>query len=404
MTIRQIDADTCIETLCSIVRVNSCSGTPGESQLARELAQAMGALGLESELQEIGDGRFNAVGRWRGAGGGKCMLLNGHIDTNPLTTGWTVDPWGGVRTDKFIFGLGCSNMKAGAAGYLCAVRELIKQQVRLQGDVLITFVCGELQGGVGTLRLIEGGLKADYFIVGEPTDVAALTMHAGTVDFEIELTGQTRHMSKREEAGDAAAAAAALALRINALRFGGAANAEHESVIRSHVGTIRAALTPKFDESRRVQVADFARLAGTCRYAPSQPREVVLPALKRLVDQVCAEQGNITAEIREYLRPGVKPMLAFEVPRSSPIVQSMNRSYEALVGRPQPTGAIRPACFFNSDACHLQNFAGIREGVVCGPGGRYNTMPDERVDIEDFLLAVKLYASTITDLCGIATR
>jgi acetylornithine deacetylase len=109
-------------------------------------------------------------------------------------------------------------MKAGATAYLCAVRELIKSGARLEGDVTIAFVCGELQGGVGTLKLIERGLQADYFIVGEPTDLAALTLHAGTVDFEIELVGQTRHMSKREEAGDAAAAAASLALRINALR------------------------------------------------------------------------------------------------------------------------------------------------------------------------------------------
>jgi acetylornithine deacetylase len=404
MASMQIDEEACLDTLCSIVRVNSVSATPGEAALARDLAQAMTDLCLETELQPIGDGRFNAIGRWRGTGGGRSLLLNGHIDTNPPTLGWTVDPWGGLRTEKFIFGLGCSNMKAGATAYLCAVRELIKSGARLEGDVTITFVCGELQGGVGTLKLIERGLQADYFIVGEPTDLAALTLHAGTVDFEIELVGQTRHMSKREEAGDAAAAAASLALRINALRLAGAATTEHESVTRAHVGTLRAALTPKFDESRRVQVADYARLTGTCRHAPSQPRETVLPALQQLADQVCAEAGNVTAQVRQYLRPDVKPMLPFEVQRDSALVQSMNRNYRALTGRAQSTGAIRPACFFNSDAAHLQNYAGIADGIVCGPGGRYNTMPDERVDIEDYLLAIRLYAATITDLCGMATR
>ena len=402
MVIQQIDVETCIETLCSIVRFNSCSGSPGEAELARYLGELLGKLGLEVQLQEIGDGRYNTIARWPGVSGGKRVLLNGHIDTNPLTLGWTVDPWGGIRDDKWVFGLGCSNMKAGASAYICAVRELINRGTKLAGDVIIAFVCGELQGGVGTLKLIEKGISADYFIVGEPTDLAALTMHAGTVDFEIELTGQTRHMSKREEAGDALATACSLALQINNLKFAGAVSAEHEFVIRSHVGTLRAALTSQFDEFRRVQVADFARLAGTCRHAPSQPREIVIEALRHLADEVCRQHGNVVPHVREYLRPGVKPMLPFEVKPTAQIVQTMNNSYQRLTGRHQPTGAIRPACFFNSDACHLQNFGGIKEGIVCGPGGRYNTMPDERVDIEDYLLAVRLYASTISELCCVA--
>ena len=39
------------------------------------------------------------------------------------------------------------------------------------------------------------------------------------------------------------------------------------------------------------------------------------------------------------------------------------------------------------------------EGVVCGPGGRYNTMPDERVDIADYLDAVRIYLLAIVEIC-----
>ena len=39
------------------------------------------------------------------------------------------------------------------------------------------------------------------------------------------------------------------------------------------------------------------------------------------------------------------------------------------------------------------------EGVVCGPGGRYNTMPDERVDIPDYLDMVRIYLVTMCDIC-----
>ena len=36
---------------------------------------------------------------------------------------------------------------------------------------------------------------------------------------------------------------------------------------------------------------------------------------------------------------------------------------------------------------------------MCGPGGKYNTMPDERVDIDDYLDAIRIYMLTILDIC-----
>ena len=57
-------------------------------------------------------------------------------------------------------------------------------------------------------------------------------------------------------------------------------------------------------------------------------------------------------------------------------------------------------CFFGTDAAHLRHRAGM-PGVVCGPGGRYNTMPDERADIPDFIDAIRIYLLTILDICGI---
>ena len=60
--------------------------------------------------------------------------------------------------------------------------------MRLRGDVILTFVVGELQGGVGTLAAINEGVRADYFINSEPTDLAAVTMHAASLSYTIELT------------------------------------------------------------------------------------------------------------------------------------------------------------------------------------------------------------------------
>ena len=210
----------------------------------------MREIGLESSLQSVTGRRVNAIGRLAGRGGGRSLLYNGHLDTNPAVGKWTVDPWGAMVADGCLYGIGVSNMKAGDAAFFCAVRTLVESGLRPAGDVILTYVVGELQGGIGTVRAIEQGVRADYFVNGEPTDLAALTLHAGAFNFVIELEGVTRHVSKREEAVDAVAAAAVLVPRVNAMTFSGAANDVHRSINRANVGTIRGSLSGEFHDWR----------------------------------------------------------------------------------------------------------------------------------------------------------
>ena len=95
-------------------------------------------------------------------------------------------------------------------------------------------------------------------------------------------------------------------------------------------------------------------------------------------------------------------MPAFEVSRDSPIVRAVNSAYRQVRGEPQPTGAITPPGFYGTDAGHLHEAARM-EGVVCGPGGRYNTMPDERVDIRDYLDAIRIYLLTMLEICELTS-
>lgn len=394
-----VDVDASLDILRRMIRHKSYSDTPGEVELARFMHATMRDLGLDAALCPVEKGRFNAIGRLPGTGDGKSLIFNGHIDTNPVTGGWTVDPFAGHMDDTFIYGIGVSNMKAGDAAYLCAVRTLIEQGIRLKGDVTLTYVVGELQGGVGTHRLMQDGLRADYFVNAEPTDLGALTLHAGSFNFVIELHGITRHVSKREEAVDAIAVAAELVPAINAMQFSGAKNSEHQSVNRANVGVIRGALTPQFEEWRPPQIADFVRMSGTCRYAPSQSIASCLEDLRRLLDLFEAKHPGLRATVEVlggHDRPRIGP---FEVDRNAPIVRSINAAYALVRGREQPTGPLRPPCFFGTDAAHLQTIGGM-EGIVCGPGGKYNTMPDERVEIADFVAMIKIYIATMLDVCG----
>ncbi len=394
----RIDEQACLKFLSTMVQHKSYSQTDGERKLAEFMADSMRKLGLEAELQTVEGTRVNAIGRWKGAGGGKSLLFNGHLDTNPVTEGWTVDPWAGLVDDRFIYGIGVSNMKSGDAAYYCAVKTLREAGVRLKGDVVLTFVVGELQGGVGTLAAIRQGVRADYFINSEPTDLQALTMHAEAATFIIELVGDTRHLSKREQAVDALVAACDLVPRLNAMTFSGARSEEHRSINRCHVGVVHAALGRELAEWRPPQVADVARLKGSVRYAPGQTEQQAFADLRRELDAHEKRFPGLKATVTSERTEGRPVMPSFEVARDARIVRTLNAAYQQVRGEAQPTGAIAPPCFYGTDAGHFHRELGM-EGVVCGPGGRYNTMPDERVDIADYLDMVRIYMLTILDIC-----
>lgn len=394
----RIDEKACLDFLAQMIRHKSYSQTEGERKLAAFMADRMKAIGLEAELQPVEGERVNAIGRWKGKGGGKSLLFNGHLDTNPVTEGWTVDPWGGVIDDKFIYGIGVSNMKAGDAAYYCATKTLVDAGVKLKGDVILTYVVGELQGGVGTLAAIRRGVRADYFINSEPTDLQALTMHAAAFTFIIELVGITRHLSKREEAVDALIAACDLIPRLNKMTFSGARSDEHRSINRVHVGVAHGALGKELQEWRPPQVADYVRIKGSGRYAPGQNETQAIADMRKVLDELEKRFPGLKATITPEHVTGRPLMPAFEVARDARIVRTINAAYEKVRGTKQPTGAITPPGYYGTDAGHFYKELGM-EGIVCGPGGRYNTMPDERVDIPDYLDMVRMYLLCILDIC-----
>jgi acetylornithine deacetylase len=110
-----VDDHQLVSLLQQMVRIRSYSAAGEEGTIARFMESHLAGLGLETALQEVQPGRFNCIGRWPGAGGGKSLMLNGHLDTNPAGEGWTKDPFGAEVDREFIYGIGVSNMKAADA-------------------------------------------------------------------------------------------------------------------------------------------------------------------------------------------------------------------------------------------------------------------------------------------------
>ena len=163
---------------------------------------------------------------------------------------------------------------------------------------------------------------------------------------------------------------------------------------------MQGALGRDLHDWRPPQVADFARLKGSGRYGPGQTEKNAMADLRRVLDDLEDRFPGLKATVFLKQETGRHMLPAFEVAKDSRIVKAVNAAYAAIRAEPQPTGAITPPGFYGTDAGHLYAELGM-EGIVCGPGGRYNTMPDERVDIADYLDMIRIYLLTIADICEI---
>ena len=102
-----IDSDYLERTLAELVRINSInpafsSGTTDERQVAAYVRQAMEALGMETHVHESAPGRVSVVGRLRGTGGGRSLMLYAHHDTVGIEG--MPDPWSAEVRDGRMYG------------------------------------------------------------------------------------------------------------------------------------------------------------------------------------------------------------------------------------------------------------------------------------------------------------
>lgn len=118
-------------------------------------------------------GRPNLGARREGLGGGRSLVLSGHIDTVPRgTQDWTRDPFGGEIQGNRLYGRGSVDMKAGAATNLFVAEAIQKLGLRLRGDLVLETVVDEEFGGVnGTLAGRLAGYNGDAAVISEPTSL-----------------------------------------------------------------------------------------------------------------------------------------------------------------------------------------------------------------------------------------
>jgi acetylornithine deacetylase len=146
-------------------------------------------------------GRPNVVGVRKGSGGGRSILLNGHIDVvDPGDDAlWKHAPWSGVVDGDDLYGRGSLDMKGGMATFLLALDALDAAGIELRGDVTIAATTGEEDGGVGAVATLLRGYTADACVITEPSRLALVIACEGSLVFRITVHGKSAHAAARDE-------------------------------------------------------------------------------------------------------------------------------------------------------------------------------------------------------------
>ena len=126
-------------------------------------------------------------------GGGRSLILSGHVDTVPSgTQAWTRSPFSGEISGNRLYGRGSVDMKGGVATGLFALEAMRELDIQTRGDLLFETVVDEEFGGCnGTLAGRVAGFVADGAVILEPSFLRICPAQRGgrTVHLTLEAAG-----------------------------------------------------------------------------------------------------------------------------------------------------------------------------------------------------------------------
>lgn len=407
---RHITTEAVRDTLIAMVDIASPTGREGA--LAEYIVGRLDKAGFNAYLQEVSEGRPNAVGVRPGTGDGMNLLFTGHMDTSYDGDESYLKGEGfkakAVYRDGWIWGLGANNMKSGLASALVALEAICREDIQLKGDLLYGGVVGETEKaavdeyrgasvsgyGVGTRHMILHGISADFSILCEPTNLRVCSANMGVLWVKITVGGTVSH----------------------------AANARHPSVVNAiaEMHALQSSLEPwiKGYEAAHIHLGEHPNITvaairgGMPWRLARNPFECSLYLDIRTVPGQTAEEvkRSLRKALREFATAhgGPEPVLQVlvndpptEINEGALITQVVCDAHRRVTGKDSPFIIRRTG----ADSTHLNRY-----DVPCltyGPGGR--THPDakalmhavgEHAHVDNLLTAAKVYVDAALTMCS----
>ena len=401
--------DELVDTVAELVRRPSLLGEEAAAQAY--VADHLRASGLQTEVWDLDDGvktlpnagdsgvpfpgRPNVAGVQRGAGGGRSLILNGHIDVvspEPIAA-WSHDPWAAEVVGDRMYGRGAYDMKSGVALNLLLPRVLRDLGIQLRGDLIVHSVIEEECTGNGALDASRRH-RADAAVVTEPQGGSFTTAHVGVLWFNVAVEGVSWHAMQAYKGVNAITkmvpiirALEDLDRRLNeAPPHPAFAGVEHP--INLNVGVIRGGDWPS-------TVPGSCQLHCRLAFYPGQGVAEVRAEIERTIRAAAASDPWLRAH---------PPVVTYDGFSSAGSVVSLDEPSVRLLGawHRRLTGEeMRPTVGTGINDMRYYNFAGIPAGCY-GATGANGHAADEWLDLGSLVPTAKVLGAFVLDWCGLA--
>jgi len=406
-----VDADALVEAARRLVRIPSWDGRETPAQEA--MAELMREAGLEVDAWDIDlaamadhphytaeidrSEAMGVVGTLPGGGGGRSLILNGHVDVVPPgePAAWRHPAFGAVLENGRLYGRGALDMKGALVAGLHALAVVRSAGVGLAGDVHLMSVIGEEDGGMGTLASILRGYRADGAVVMEPTDLALAPAQAGVLNFRILVSGLAAHGAVREEGVSALeklfpvhAAVRGLEEERNRRLAGDPLFSGYRLPFPICVGTVRGG-------DWASSVPDHVTVEGRMGLAPGESPDDARREMAEALASACALDPWLRDHPPNLTWWGGR-FLAARTATDHPLVGAVRSAAADVTGREPPLVGMT----YGADMGLLTQVGGT-PAVLFGPGDiRRAHRPNEWVAVEDLVATARSLAVAAVRFCG----
>ena len=408
MSAPAVNRDRLVEWASKAISIPSFTGS--EEEMARFVEQTFKELGLRVQWQQVEQGRANVLGTLSGAGGGPALMFNGHMDTSYSGR----EPWlahvPGFQPEPFVregrlYGLGISNMKGALACYIEAVRALVDAGVRLQGDLLVAAVCGEIekaqygdaQGAEyrgyasGTRHLVTHGGLADMCVLGEPTEEKVVLGHFGSLWLRISTEGNFIHTAFSEGKRDQNSILRMREVLDAVLEWIPSWEDDPENSYRGAKAIVNVGALQGGFGWRVSRTPHRTDLFLDVRVPPTKPMPVARREVLEMVRGLAERFPEYGVEGDVYVTaPGA------EIAEDHPLVTAIDESHAEVFGSPPERDVTR----WFSDASALTRY-GVPTVNYGTSTGLLDTEYGENLEIEGLVRMANVYALVAQRVCGV---
>jgi putative selenium metabolism hydrolase len=365
--------------------VSTPSPSCHEGAVARRLAEEMQAAGLEAVHA---DRAGNVLGRL-GSGSSPVLVFNGHMDQVGVgdPTAWKHDPFGAVLEDGVLYGRGACDMKGSLAALVYGAKLLRDARLILQGTLYVVGVVQEEScEGLGMRLLMEEeGLRPDFVVLGEPSNLSVALGQRGRVEMRIVTRGRASHGSVPERGDNAIYKMARIALGVEALNE----TLPHDPMLGK--GSISLTMVSGGDD--HIVVPETCTAFLDRRLTGDEDESTAVREIARIAEEagVLAEVEVLDYRAQSYTGLSCEARLVFPswvTRRDHPLAEATFAAAGSVLGR-QPESVIWR---FSTDGAYTAGVAGIPT-IGFGPGEeRHAHTVEDQIRMQHIVTAAQVYA------------